>query len=413
MTNLIRPFAALHPEAEHAAAVVAPPYDVVSTAEARELVAGRPNSFLHISRPEIDLPSETNPYADEVYATGAENFERLSALGLLTRDPAPSFYVYRMRMGEHEQTGLAVTASVAAYDANRVRKHERTRPDKETDRVRNIASLNAQTGPVLSVYRANDAIKTLLNQIKTAAPIIDVVGQYDVTHTLWRVDQVKVVEALSNAFDAMDAIYIADGHHRSAAASRVAAERATGGGDARLTNADFFLTVAFPHDEMNILDYNRVIEDLNGLSPNELLARLSEGFDVEICETSVRPGRPGSYGMYVDTQWYLLTIHPELIPEDDPVGRLDVSLLQDQILAPILGVGDPRLDPRVGFVGGIRGLDTLRQRVDGGDAAIAFSLYPTSIEQLMDVADAEQLMPPKSTWFEPKLADGLLTHVLD
>ena len=413
MIPLVRPFAALRPEADHAAAVVAPPYDVVSAAEARELAHGRPNSFLHISRPEIDLPAHTDPYSDDVYAAGAENLRRLIALGLLIRDPVPVYYAYRMRMGDHEQTGVALTASVAAYDANRVRKHERTRPDKETDRVRNIASLNAQTGPVLSVYRANDTVKTLLELVKDTPPILDVTGQHDVVHTLWLIDYPDAVTALSDAFEAMNAIYIADGHHRSAAASRVAAERSPEKSSSLPENADFFLTVVFPHDEMNILDYNRIVKDLNGLSTELLLERLRETFDVNAEETAVKPDQPGDFGMYLDGQWYRLSIHAELIPKQDPVGRLDVSLLQDRLLAPILGVGDPRLDARIAFVGGIRGVDALRQRVDNGEGAIAFALFPTSMEQLMDVADAEQLMPPKSTWFEPKLADGLLSHVLD
>jgi len=413
MTKLVRPFAALRPVAEHAAAVIAPPYDVVSTAEARKLVTGRPNSFLRISRPEIDFPSATGAYSEAVYARGAENLKRLIALGLLIRDPVPSYYAYRMRMGDHEQTGVALTASVAAYDANRVRRHERTRPDKEADRVRNITSLNAQTGPVLSVYRANGTIKALLEKITQEAPILNVTGQHEVAHTLWRIDQPDLVDSVSDAFNAMDAIYIADGHHRSAAASRVAADRSTASSAAPPRSADFFLTVVFPHDEMNILDYNRIVRDLNGLSAQQLLERLSEKFDIKDDTGPVKPHNPGCFGMYADGRWLHLTLHAELIPEQDPVGGLDVSLLQDQLLAPILGVGDPSLDPRLEFVGGIRGLDVLQQRVDNGDAAVAFVLYPTSMEQLMAVADAEQLMPPKSTWFEPKLADGLLTYVLD
>jgi uncharacterized protein (DUF1015 family) len=411
MNTLVKPFAALRPEAEHAAAVVAPPYDVVSADEARELADGRPNSFLHISRPEIDLPADTDPYSDAVYKTGAENLERLSALGLLIRDPSPGYYVYRMRMGEHEQTGIAVTASVAAYEANRVRKHELTRPDKETDRVRNIDALNAQTGPVLSVYRANAAVKAMLEAAKTKPPVVDVVGQHDVTHSIWRIDDETTVTALTDAFEAMDAIYIADGHHRSAAASRVAAERGSSG--EHPTNADFFLTVVFPHDEVNILDYNRTVADLNGLSPDSFLEQLNERFILEPADTAIKPTERQSFGMYVAGNWYRLRIRDEHVPADDPVARLDVSLLQNQLLNPVLNVGDPRLDPRIAFVGGIRGLGELEQRVDSGEAAVAFSLYPTSMEQLMDVADAEKLMPPKSTWFEPKLADGLLTHVLD
>ena len=413
MTTLVKPFAALRPEAEHAAAVIAPPYDVVSQVEAQALVAGQPNSFLRISRPEVDLPDVADVYSDEIYARGAENLERLAALGLLTRDAAPSYYVYRMRTGDHEQTGVALTVSVAAYNANRVRKHELTRPDKETDRVRNITSLNAQTGPVLSAYRADAAIKSVLDNVKQAAPVIDVTGQYGVTHTLWQVDDPNVIDTISNAFDAMDVIYIADGHHRSAAASRVAAERSVGAVGKAPTNADFFLTVVFPHDEMNILDYNRVVKDLKGLTTGQVLERLSKDFQIDATDAEVKPDRAGCFGMYIDGSWYRIAIHTELIPKHDPVGRLDVSLLQDRILSPILGLGDPRLDPRVNFVGGIRGLQALADRVDSNDAAIAFALFPTSMEQLMAVADAQKLMPPKSTWFEPKLADGLLTHVLD
>jgi uncharacterized protein (DUF1015 family) len=337
----------------------------------------------------------------------------LTALGLLIRDPAPGYYAYRMRTAEHEQTGVALTASVAAYDANRIRKHEGTRPEKEADRVRNIASLNAQTGPVLSVYRTNDTIKSWLDRVKQEAPILEVTGQHDVVHTLWRMDQPDLVATLSDAFNAMDAIYIADGHHRAAAASRVAAERSTMSSAAQPRNAEFFLTVVFPHDEVSILDYNRLVRDLNGLSPQQLLSRLSEKFDVETRDSPVTPAEPGSFGMYVGGQWYHLTLQARLIPERDPVGRLDVSLLQDRLLKPILDVGDPRFDARLEFVGGIRGRDELQRRVDDGDAAVAFALFPTSMEQLMAVADAERLMPPKSTWFEPKLADGLLTHVLD
>ena len=411
MSTLVRPFAALRPEAEHAAAVVAPPYDVVSADEARALADGRPNSFLHISRPEIDLPADTDPYSDVVYQTGAENLERLSALGLLIRDSSPGYYVYRMRMGAHEQTGIAVTASVAAYELNRVRKHELTRPDKETDRVKNIDALNAQTGPVLSVYRANADVKAILETAKAKSPVVDVVGQYDVTHTLWRIDDEATVTELTNTFEAMDAIYIADGHHRSAAASRVAAQR--GKSNEGPSNADFFLTVVFPHDEMNILDYNRTVADLNDLSPDAFLEQLRERIVVEPADEAVKPDGRLCFGMYLAGDWYRLRIRDENVPVSDPVARLDVSLLQDHILSPLLGVGDPRLDPRIAFVGGIRGLENLQQRVDSRQAAVAFSLYPTSMEQLMAVADAEQLMPPKSTWFEPKLADGLLTHVLD
>ena len=413
MNTLVKPFAALRPTADHASAVVAPPYDVVNTEEARKLVEHQPNSFLHISRPEIDLPDGTDPYSDPVYARARENLDRLVGLGLLIRDPSPSYYVYRMRMAEHEQTGVALAASVAAYEANRVRKHELTRPTKETDRVKNMASLNAQTGPVLSAYRSNAELKALLDEAKQAEPVIDVVGPHEVVHTLWRVADPAPVSAITEAFEDMGVIYIADGHHRSAAAARVAAQRRAqqqGSGD---ESFEYFLSVVFPHDEMHILDYNRVISDLNDVSPEALIAALDETFSVRASDSPVGPAEPGTFGMYVAGRWHELRLKPELIPADDPVGGLDVSLLQAHLITPLLGISDPRTDPRIDFVGGIRGLGELERRVDSQGTGVAFSFFPTSMEQLMAVADAGELMPPKSTWFEPKLADGLLTHVLD
>ena len=320
MTTLVKPFAALRPEAKNAAAVIAPPYDVVSRAEAQTLVAGQPNSFLRISRPEIELPEVVDIYSDEIYARGAENFKRLTTLGFLNRDTVPSYYVYRMRMGEHEQTGVALAASVTAYNSNRIRKHERTRPDKETDRVRNIKSLNAQTGPVLSVYRANASMKSILDGVKQTTPVLDTNGQYNVKHTLWQIDDFNVIETISSIFNAMDAIYIADGHHRSAAASRVAAERSVGNAGKTTTNADFFLTVVFPHDEMNILEYNRVVKDLNGLTTGQVLEHLSEHFQIDTNDTEVKPERPGCFGMYIDC---LLYTSPS--PRDGLLSRMPSS----------------------------------------------------------------------------------------
>ncbi|HSG66656.1 MAG TPA: DUF1015 family protein [Gammaproteobacteria bacterium] len=413
MNHLVKPFAALRPSADHAGAVVAPPYDVVSTAEARALVAGRPNSFLHISRPEIDLPESTDPHSDLVYAKARENLDRLIGLGLLVRDPSPGYYVYRMRMGAHEQTGVAVAASIAAYEENRVRRHELTRPDKETDRVRNIASLNAQTGPVLSAYRADPELAALLASAARGTPTIDVVGPHGVVHTVWRVADPEAVRAITRAFDRLGLIYIADGHHRSAAAARVAAQRRARGPQSNEQSFEFFLSVVFPHDQMRILDYNRVITDRNGLTIDQLLASLDGKFTVAERDGAVKPGAPNTFGMYSSGRWFELRIRPELIPADDPVAQLDVSLLQKHLITPILGVDDPRTNPRIDFVGGIRGLDELERRADAAGNGVALAFYPTSMEQLMAVADAGQLMPPKSTWFEPKLADGLLSHVLD
>jgi uncharacterized protein (DUF1015 family) len=408
-TPLARPFAALRPTPAHAASVIAPPYDVVSTEEARALAAGRPDSFLHISRPEIDLAAGTSPYDDATYAQGLRSLERLIASGALVREREPSFYVYRMSTNGHRQTGIALAASVQAYEQQRIRRHELTRPDKENDRVRNIATLNAQTGPVLLAYRADATLAALVASAARTAPLFEVTGPNDVVHAIWRVSSASEVAAFAAALNALDALYIADGHHRSAAAARVAAAR-RGSPDA---SHEFFLAVAFPHDEMRILDYNRVVRDLNGLDVNGFLARLHESFEVTPRTSAVAPSQPETFGTYLDGRWYELRIRASLVPRHDPVASLDVSLLQEHVLGPWLGIGDPRTDARIDFVGGIRGLRELEQRVGSGRAAVAFSLHPTRMEQLMAVADAGELMPPKSTWFEPKLADGLLSHVLD
>ncbi len=413
MTTLIRPFRALRPVADQAAAVAAPPYDVLNTDEARTRAAGRPFSFLHISKPEIDLPEGTDPYAPEVYAKGNANLHRLIESGVLTRDRKPCYYIYRLRMGDHVQTGIGCVGSVAEYDRNRIRKHEFTRPDKEDDRVRQISALNAQTGPVLLAYRANAALGTIIASATEAAPAYDVVADDGVAHTLWVLDDELSIRRITQIVAAMPALYIADGHHRSASASRVAAQRAAANprhsGD---EDYNYFLCVAFPHDQMRIFDYNRLVKDLHGQSAKAFLARISKQFTVTAVDGQARPTRAGQFGLYLDKHWYRLDLKPGLIP-DDPVASLDVSLLQDQLLAPVLGIGDPRRDRRIDFVGGIRGLSELERRVDSGEMAVAFALFPTSLDALMAVADADQVMPPKSTWFEPKLADGLLSHLLD
>jgi uncharacterized protein (DUF1015 family) len=406
--SLIRPFAGLRPVPAHAEDVVAPPYDVLNSEEARQRAAGRPWSFLHISKAEIDLPEGTDPYDAAVYAKAAENLQKMLDAGVLRRNPQPAYYVYRLTMGEHVQTGLVAVASVAAYDANRIRKHEFTRPAKEDDRVRQIEALNAQTGPVLLAYKSQPDVDQLIASVTAAPPEYDLMADDGIGHTFWVVNDAAVIDRLTAAFDAMPAIYIADGHHRSAAASRVAAAL-NRGPDAM---SSYFLSVIFPHNQMKILDYNRVVKDLNGLSKQALLEKLGADFDVSEQDSAVSPAGPGEFGMYLGGQWYLLKIHAERIPAD-PVGRLDVSLLANSLLEPLLGIHDPRSDPRIDFVGGIRGLGELEKRVDSGDMAVAFSMFPTSMEDLMAVADANEVMPPKSTWFEPKLADGLISHVLD
>ncbi len=410
--NLIQPFPALRPAPGRANDVIAPPYDVLSTEEARVRAQGRPWSFLHISKPEIDLPVGTDPYAPGVYAKAAENLKAMLAAGVLVRDPAPAYYVYRIVMNDHTQTGIVAAASVADYDSNRIRKHEFTRPDKEDDRVRQIDAVNAQTGPVLLAYPAAPEVDAILQDAAMGMPDAD--AELDgVRHTLWAIRDTGIQARLSAAFDAMPALYIADGHHRSAAASRIAAaRRAVNPNHTGNESYNAFLSVIFPAHQMRIMDYNRVIADLNGLSAEAFLARVQTAFDIEPASTAVKPPAPGHFGLYLAGRWYHLRIHPALVP-NDPVGRLDVSLLQENLIAPVLGITDPRRDKRIDFVGGIRGLAGLEKRVNSGEMALAFSLHPTRMEDLMRVADANAVMPPKSTWFEPKLADGLASHVLD
>jgi uncharacterized protein (DUF1015 family) len=406
--SLIRAFRGLRPAAGQAGAIAAPPYDVLSSDEARARATGKPWSFLHISKPEIDLPTDTDPYSEVVYTKAAENLQRMLDAGVLLRDDTPCYYAYRLTMGEHVQTGLVAVASVADYDSNRIRKHEFTRPDKEDDRVRQIEALNAQTGPVLLAYPASTIADELIAAIAEGSPDSEVTADDGIRHQIWVLRDDTKIAAITGTFDAMDALYIADGHHRSAAASRVAAARRKHGKESA---ADSFLAVIFPHHQMQILDYNRVVKDLNGLDEPMLVARVAKAFAVEDSAQRVHPARPGEFGMYLAGGWRKLTIKPECIP-DDPVESLDVSLLSSHLLGPLLGIADLRRDKRIDFVGGIRGLAELEKRVDSGEMAVAFALYPTSMDQLMAVADSNNVMPPKSTWFEPKLADGLVSHVL-
>jgi uncharacterized protein (DUF1015 family) len=411
--HLIQPFTGLRPRAERAAEVIAPPYDVLNTDEARARAACKPWSFLHISKPEIDLPRETDPFAPAVYAKAAENLAGMLAEGILSRDAEPCYYVYRLTMGGHVQTGVAAAASVAAYDANRIRRHELTRPDKENDRVHQVDALNAQTGPVLIAYPAAPQVDAILADVAAGSPAVDVTADDGIVHQLWVLRDAPTIAGLTAAFDAMPAIYIADGHHRSAAASRVAAaRRAANPHHTGEESYNRFLSVIFPAHQMRILDYNRVVKDLGGLAPADFLSRVVERFAVDSSAAAVKPGRPGEFGLYAGGQWYRLTIRPELVPAD-PVARLDVSLLSHHLLGPVLGIHDLRRDKRIDFVGGMRGFKELERRVDSGEMAAAFALFPTAMEDLMAVADAGEVMPPKSTWFEPKLADGMVSHVLD
>ena len=397
---LCAPFKGLRPVRGRESEVIAPPYDVVNSAEAAQLAADRPYSFLHISHPEIDAREGA-----DLYATASEALANLSEQGVLARDSTACYYVYRISTEDHVQTGVALAASVDAYIDNRIRKHEFTRPDKEDERAEHIDRLNAQTGPVLLVYAEQPQLDTMLQTLAAVPPDMDalLVG---VRHQVWVVREAEQVRELDLALNDLPAMYIADGHHRSAAAARVCERRQRG--DA----SEYFLAVAFPHTQMNILDYNRVVTDLNGLSSDGFLERVGQRFGVMPEAEPVRPHRPREFGLYLDAQWYRLVANDTDI-SDDPVKGLDASILSDGLLAPILGIHDPRRDARIDFVGGARGLDGLQRRVDEGDMVAAFSLFPTPMEALMAVADSGEVMPPKSTWFEPKLADGLLSYILE
>ena len=406
---VIRPFRALRPPADRAQAVASVPYDVVNTEEARALAEGNPLSFLHVSRPEIDLPPGTDLYSDAVYRKAVENFEKLIAEAPLEKESEPSLYLYRLIMGEHQQIGVVACCSVDEYDNNIIRKHERTRRDKEDDRTRHIVMLRAQTGPVFLTYRARPEIDEQVNAAIAGEPLFDLTAQDGIRHTIWRLTD---TDQLVDAFAPVPLLYIADGHHRAASASRARAELReqsfthTGNED-----YNYFLTVIFPDSQMQILAYNRVVRDLNGLSNEEFLNALKRQFAInETADPS--PAQRGQWSMYLDGQWYGLQLAPDATLPVGTVSALDVSVLQDRLLNPILGIKDVRTDKRIDFVGGLRGTKELERLVNEGKAAVAFSLYPTTVAELLMVSDANEIMPPKSTWFEPKLRDGLLIHTI-
>jgi uncharacterized protein (DUF1015 family) len=406
--TLIQPFRALRPAPGRAADVLAPPYDVLSSAEARERALGKPWSFLHISKPEIDLDPAIDPYDRAVYAKAAENLDRMIKAGVLMRDEKPCYYVYRLAWRDRTQTGLAAVAAIADYNSNRIRKHELTTPIKEDDRVRQIEAVNAQTGPVMIAYPVAPTLDAMLARATERSADVDVATDDGVRHQLWVINDGAAIAALTRAVDALPALYIADGHHRSAAAARIAAARGGGAG-----THQHFLAVLFPQHQMTILDYNRTLKDLKGHSPETLLAELRKNFTVAASDSPVRPTASGEFGMYLAGRWYRLTLQPELVPQHNPIGRLPITLLTHHVIEPLFGIADQRKDKRIDFVGGARGLSELERRVTSGEMAVAFALYPTQMADLMAVADTGGIMPPKSTWFEPKLADGMVSHVLD
>lgn len=401
----IKPFAALRPQPELAAKICELPYDVMSSEEAREMAAGNPLSFLHVSKPEIDLAPGTDLYSAPVYAKGQENFAKLISEGALKQDAQPAFYLYRQVMGSHAQVGLVAAASCQEYLENIIKKHEYTRPDKEDDRVRHIETLNSQTGPVFLTYRANTVIDALTAQKTAETPAVDFTGKDGVRHTAWAVNDAASIQTIESEFAKIPYLYIADGHHRSAAAGRVYKSRNGAG------HSSTFLTVIFPHNQMQILPYNRVLKDLNGLSSADLLAKLDAVFIITP-KGAAKPTRKHELGLFINGQWHTLHFRPQFAATTDPIEKLDVTLLQKYVLAPIFGIDDPRTSKRINFVGGIRGTAELEKLVNNGEYACAFSMFPTSIEDLMSIADAGGIMPPKSTWFEPKLRDAMFCHMI-
>jgi uncharacterized protein (DUF1015 family) len=401
----VKPFRALRPKAELASKICELPYDVMSSDEARELAKDNPLSFLHVSKPEIDLPRETDLYSPQVYAKGRENFQRLIAEQALAQDTAAAFYLYRQIMGKHSQLGLVAVTSCQEYLDGIIKKHELTRPDKEDDRVRHIETLNAQTGPVFLTYQADPELDARFGAIAAEAPVVDFTAPDGVRHTSWTISDPASVDFIRKRFGAIPFLYIADGHHRSAAAARVFKSRQGAG------ESTHFLAVIFPHNQMQILPYNRVLKDLNGHTTESILQKLDSVFIMKT-PGAASPARKHELGFYLAGQWRTLNFRPHFAATTDPIEKLDVTLLQKYVLDPIFGIDDPRTSKRINFVGGIRGTGELEKLVNSGEYACAFSMFPTSILDLMTIADAGGIMPPKSTWFEPKLRDAMFCHLI-
>jgi len=409
----IRPFKGYRPKPEYAARVAARPYDVLSSDEARAEAAGNPVSFLHVGKPEIDLPPDVNVYDERVYRKGKENLDKLIAGGILKEDPKPSLYCYAQTMNDNTQFGIVACASVREYLDNTIKKHELTRKDKEDDRTKHVRSTNAHTGPIFLTYRARPAIDAIVRGVTQRKPEFDFVAPDGVRHRLWVIGDPATIASLVEEFARVEALYVADGHHRSAAAARVGDEMRKQNPHHRGDEEyNYFLAVLFPHNQLRIMDYNRTVKDLNGLSAEQFMAKVGDTFDVREGPHPAWPTQKGEYAMYLNGMWYMLRAPADLLADPDPVARLDVSILQNELLGPILGIDDPRTSKRIDFVGGIRGITELERRVNSGEMAVAFALYPTSIDELLAIADAGKIMPPKSTWFEPKLRDGVVVHFL-
>ena len=411
---VFKPFMAVRPLPEYADRVAALPYDVMNSKEAAEMVKGNPLSFLHVDKAEIDLPEGTDIYDEKVYLKAKENLKNLEKNGICKKEPIPCFYIYRQIMNGRSQTGIVGCASIDDYINNIIKKHEFTRADKEADRIRHVDYCNANTGPIFLTYRSNDTVSNIVSTWKASRkPVYDFITEDGIGNTVWVIDDEETNARLAEAFADTDYLYIADGHHRCASAVKVGLKRREQFPDFDGTEEfNFFLAVAFPADELEIMDYNRVMKDLGGKTKEEFLSAMREKFTIEEIGTEAyKPTARHTFGMYLDKMWYKLTAKEGTYPESDPVGSLDVSILQNNCITPVFGISDPRTDKRIDFIGGIRGLGELEKRCRE-DMVVAFSMYPTSLDELMAIADAGEVMPPKSTWFEPKLLSGLFIHKL-
>lgn len=407
---VIRPFKGIRPIKELANKIAALPYDVMDSDEAREMVKGNPYSFLHVDKAEIDLPNDIDAYDDRVYEKAKENLDKMIEKGYYIEDEKPKFYIYRQVMKGRSQVGLVGCASIDDYTSNIIKKHELTREDKEIDRINHVYKCEAHTGPIFLTYRANKNISNIINEWMKKEPVYDFKSEDGVSHTVWIIEDECIVNKISELFKSVEYLYIADGHHRSASAVKVGhikrAENEDYTGDEEF---NYFLSISYPDSELEVLDYNRTVKDLNGLSKEEFLNKVSENFIVTKSNEQVKPKEKHTFGMYLEKQWYLLEARNGIFNPDDPVDQLDVSILQNNLLKPILGIDDPRKSKRIKFVGGIRGLKELERRADT-DMKVSFSMYATTTDDIMDIADSGRIMPPKSTWFEPKPRSGLFIH---
>ena len=411
---IVLPFKAVRPNQKFVAQVAALPYDVMTREEGQKAVSGNALSFMHIEKSEIDVPDGTRSDDNLIYQTAKRNFIDMRVKGILIQDESPRFYIYRQQMGARLQTGIVGLMNAAEYDAGKIKKHELTRKDKEEDRIRHVDTVNAQTGPVFISYRERQSLNRIVDQITDGVPEYDFTAEDGIKHTVWIVTEAAQIEAIKKEFLAVDALYIADGHHRAAAATTIARNRRNNDKDNQaLKEYESVLAVFFPHTQLKVMDYNRAVKDLRGLTPQQFLEKIGSGFTISENFTARSPQQLHDFGMYLDGRWYKITIKEGLYDANDPVASLDAAILQDHLLYPVLGIADPRVDDRIKFIGGIRGMDELEKLVNQDGFTVAFSLYPTTMEQIIKVADAGAIMPPKSTWFEPKLRSGLFTHRLD